>query len=89
MTDLHGHDVKYGRRVRRTYSRVQEVLDLPNLIEIQQRSYEWFLREGLKEMFDDISPKMDSFILRYRMPPPERSVRPRFNLGLPSVPQPV
>ncbi len=56
---MHGHDVKYGRRVRRTYSRVQEVLDLPNLIEIQQRSYEWFLREGLKEMFDDISPIQD------------------------------
>ena len=45
--------------MRRTYSRVQEVLNLPNLIEIQQRSYEWFLREGLKEMFDDISPIQD------------------------------
>ncbi len=56
---MHGHDVRYGRRVRRTYSRVQEVLNLPNLIEIQQRSYEWFLREGLKEMFDDISPIQD------------------------------
>jgi len=51
--------VKYGRRERRTYSRVAEVLELPNLIEIQQKSYEWFLRDGLREMFDDISPIMD------------------------------
>jgi DNA-directed RNA polymerase subunit beta len=38
---------------------VAEVLELPNLIEIQQKSYEWFLRDGLREMFDDISPIMD------------------------------
>jgi DNA-directed RNA polymerase subunit beta len=54
-----GRMVKYGRRERRTYSRVAEVLELPNLIEIQQKSYEWFLRDGLREMFDDISPIMD------------------------------
>ena len=40
--------VKYGWRERRSYSRIREVLDLPNLIEIQQKSYEWFLREGLR-----------------------------------------
>lgn len=51
--------VKYGWRERRTYSRIHEVLDLPNLIEIQQKSYEWFLREGLREMFADISPIQD------------------------------
>uniref|UniRef100_UPI0035571414 DNA-directed RNA polymerase subunit beta n=1 Tax=Alicyclobacillus tolerans TaxID=90970 RepID=UPI0035571414 len=51
--------VKYGWRERRSYSRIQEVLDLPNLIEIQQKSYEWFLREGLREMFADISPIQD------------------------------
>jgi DNA-directed RNA polymerase subunit beta len=51
--------VKYGWRERRSYSRIHEVLDLPNLIEIQQRSYEWFLREGLREMFEDISPIQD------------------------------
>ena len=43
--------VKYGWRERRSYSRIREVLDLPNLIEIQQKSYEWFLEEGLREMF--------------------------------------
>src|SRR5579875_1475858 len=56
---LAGHLVQFGRRKRRTYSRIKEVLDLPNLIEIQQKSYEWFLREGLREMFTDISPIQD------------------------------
>ncbi len=51
--------VKYGWRERRSYARIREVLDLPNLIEIQQKSYEWFLREGLREMFADISPIQD------------------------------
>ncbi|WP_407655234.1 DNA-directed RNA polymerase subunit beta [Alicyclobacillus dauci] len=51
--------VKYGWAERRSYSRIREVLELPNLIEIQQKSYEWFLREGLREMFADISPIQD------------------------------
>lgn len=56
-----GKDVKFGRhRVRRSYSRINEVLDLPNLIEIQTQSYDWFLSEGLNEMFGDISP-IDDF----------------------------
>ncbi|MCT8394361.1 DNA-directed RNA polymerase subunit beta [Weissella soli] len=49
--------VKYGKhRVRRSYARIKEVLDLPNLIEIQTDSYNWFLDEGLREMFLDILP---------------------------------
>nr|WP_067621075.1 DNA-directed RNA polymerase subunit beta [Alicyclobacillus acidiphilus] len=56
---MQGHMVKYGWAERRSYSRIREVLDLPNLIEIQQKSYEWFLREGLREMFADISPIQD------------------------------
>jgi len=51
--------VQYGKRQRRTYARLEEVLELPNLIEIQQKSYQWFLDEGLKEMFQDISPIQD------------------------------
>ena len=55
-----GHLVKYGKhRVRRSYSRIKEVLDLPNLIEVQTDSYKWFLDEGLREMFDDIMPIED------------------------------
>jgi DNA-directed RNA polymerase subunit beta len=57
---LAGHLVKYGKhRVRRSYSRIKEVLDLPNLIEVQTDSYKWFLDEGLREMFDDIMPIED------------------------------
>ncbi len=53
------HPVTYGKRVRMSYSRIKEVLDLPNLIEVQTSSYKWFLEEGLKEVFDDISPIQD------------------------------
>ena len=56
-----GHLVKYGKyRTRRSYSRIKEVLDLPNLIEIQTDSYNWFMDKGLREMFDDIMP-IDDF----------------------------
>ena len=55
-----GQLVQYGRhRQRRSFARISEVLELPNLIEIQTASYEWFLEEGLKEMFKDISPIED------------------------------
>lgn len=54
-----GHLVRYGRRARRSYARIKEVLEVPNLIEIQQKSYQWFLDEGLREMFQDISPIQD------------------------------
>ncbi|MFQ3546416.1 DNA-directed RNA polymerase subunit beta [Halobacillus rhizosphaerae] len=55
-----GQLVQYGRhRQRRSYARISEVLELPNLIEIQTASYQWFLEEGLKEMFQDISPIED------------------------------
>jgi DNA-directed RNA polymerase subunit beta len=56
---LSGQMVQYGRRQRRCYARINEVLDIPNLIEIQQKSYEWFLESGLREMFQDISPIQD------------------------------
>ncbi|EZX18360.1 MULTISPECIES: DNA-directed RNA polymerase subunit beta [Mammaliicoccus] len=56
-----GQLIQYGRhRVRRSYARISEILELPNLIEIQTKSYEWFLKEGLLEMFRDISP-IDDF----------------------------
>ncbi|MFC4761232.1 DNA-directed RNA polymerase subunit beta [Fructobacillus durionis] len=55
-----GHLVKYGKyRTRRSYSKIKEVLDLPNLIEVQTASYQWFLDEGIKEMFNDIMPIED------------------------------
>ena len=45
-----------GNSMRMSYSRQKEVLEMPNLIEVQKNSYKWFLEEGLKEAFDDISP---------------------------------
>ena len=51
--------VKAGKGIRMSYSRQKEVLEMPNLIEVQKDSYQWFLDEGLKEVFDDISPITD------------------------------
>lgn len=48
-----------GKNIRMSYSRQKEVLEMPNLIEVQKDSYKWFLSEGLKEVFDDISPIAD------------------------------
>ena len=48
-----------GKNMRMSYSRQKEVLGMPNLIEVQKDSYQWFLEEGLKEVFDDISPIAD------------------------------
>ncbi|MCR5702928.1 MAG: DNA-directed RNA polymerase subunit beta [Lachnospiraceae bacterium] len=51
--------VKAGKGIRMSYSRQKEVLEMPNLIEVQKDSYKWFLEAGLKEVFDDISPITD------------------------------
>jgi DNA-directed RNA polymerase subunit beta len=60
VNQLTGQLVQYGRhRQRRSYARIREILELPNLIEIQTSSYQWFLDEGLREMFRDISPIED------------------------------
>ena len=47
------------QRQRKYYGKIEEILEMPNLIEIQQKSYRWFLEEGLREMFRDISPIQD------------------------------
>jgi len=59
VKSLAGNLVSYGKRQRRSYANIKEVLELPNLIEIQQASYRWFMESGLKEMFEDISPIQD------------------------------
>ena len=53
------HPVDTGRSSRMTFARQKEVLEMPNLIEVQKDSYQWFLDEGLKEVFEDISPIAD------------------------------
>ena len=53
------HPVKLGENTRMSYGKINEVLEMPNLIEIQTNSYKWFLNEGLKEVFHDVSPITD------------------------------
>ncbi|MBQ7794665.1 MAG: DNA-directed RNA polymerase subunit beta [Clostridia bacterium] len=53
------HQVHMGKNTRLSYSKINEVLEMPNLIEVQKDSYKWFLEEGLKEVFHDISPITD------------------------------
>lgn len=51
--------IQVGRKERMTFSKINEAGEMPNLIEIQTKSYDWFIKEGLKEVFDDISPIKD------------------------------
>jgi len=53
------HPVQVGKRTRMSFSKLKEVGDMPNLIEVQLDSYQWFLKEGLEEVFDDINPIQD------------------------------
>ncbi len=53
------HPEQFGKRTRMSYSKIDEVLEMPNLIEVQKNSYNWFLEKGLREVFDDISPITD------------------------------
>lgn len=58
---LNGHVVNYGQhRTRRSFSRIKEILPLPNLTDVQTESYKWFLDQGIKEVFDDILPISDT-----------------------------
>ena len=53
-------EARHGRkRDRYSFGKIEEVLEMPNLIEIQHKSYRWFLETGLREMFDDVSPIQD------------------------------
>ena len=51
--------IKLGRKERMTFSKINEVAEMPNLIQIQTDSYDWFVREGLREVFEDVSPIKD------------------------------
>ncbi len=52
-------NIAFGDNKRKSYSRINEVLEMPNLIEVQKDSYKWFIEEGLNEVFDDVSPITD------------------------------
>ena len=51
--------IKLGKNERMSFSKIPEAIELPNLIEVQKDSYEWFIRDGLREVFRDISPITD------------------------------
>ena len=51
--------IQVGRKERMTFAKINEVCEMPNLIQIQTESYDWFIREGLREVFEDISPIKD------------------------------
>ena len=50
---------KLGTTVRKSFARIDDTLEMPNLIEVQKKSYEWFLAEGLNEVLHDVSPIVD------------------------------
>ncbi len=52
-------DVQHGKTTRKSFARIQEILEMPNLIEVQKKSYQWFLTEGLREVFEDVSSIAD------------------------------
>ncbi len=53
------HEVKNGKTSRMSFSKIEEIIDMPDLIEVQKASYEWFLKSGLKDVFFDVSPIID------------------------------
>jgi len=62
------HPVRYGSVERMNYSKIENDLEFPNLIEIQKDSYDWFINEGLKEVFESVSPivdHMDKYVLEF------------------------
>ncbi len=76
-----GHVVNYGRRrTRRSFSKIKEILPLPNLTDVQTQSYKWFLDEGINEVFDDIMPisdfsgKLSLEFVKYQLQKPKYTV---------------
>ncbi len=53
------HPVQLGKNTRMSYAKINEVLEMPNLIEVQKNSYKWFIEEGIREVFHDVSPITD------------------------------
>ena len=60
MANVQPKEVKFGKKTRMNFAKIDEVLEMPNLIEVQIDSYKWFLNEGLREVFDD-GPSVSNF----------------------------
>jgi DNA-directed RNA polymerase subunit beta len=74
--------VVYGKnRIRRNYSRVQTNVELPNLIEVQTKSFQWFVDQGIKELFKELSPikdhgeKLELYLGNYEFEEPKYSIQ--------------
>ena len=52
-------DQLFGKTVRKSYAKYEEILEMPNMLKIQKDSYQWFLKEGLREVFKDVGPITD------------------------------
>ena len=71
-------DVKFGKTMRKSYAKYKEILEMPNMLKIQKDSYEWFLEEGLREVFKDVgvitdfSGKLELSFLDYSMEEPPK-----------------
>ena len=52
-------DIRCGKKIRKSFSRIDEILEMPNLIEVQKKSYQWFLDEGLRSVFRDVGAITD------------------------------
>ncbi len=52
-------DVQHGKTTRKSFAKIEEILEMPNLIEVQKKSYQWFLTDGLREVFEDVSSITD------------------------------
>ena len=52
-------DLRCGKKIRKSFSRTDEILEMPNLIEVQKKSYQWFLDEGLRAVFKDVGAITD------------------------------
>ena len=52
-------DVMYGKTARKSFARYEEILEMPNLLEVQKKSYQWFLDTGLREVFKDVAAISD------------------------------
>ena len=72
------HSVKQGKTERQSYSKINEVIEVPNLIENQKQSYQWFIDKGMQQVFNEVSPVTDvrSSILTLRVILPARKTDP-------------
>ena len=87
-------DVQYGKTMRKSYAKYEEILEIPNMLKIQKDSYQWFLEEGLREVFKDVgtitdfSGKLELSFLDYSMNEPPKYTIEECRSGTQPMPGP-